>query len=107
MTTRLRERLSHGLFRDFTVDTFYTGSEEWLARMQGAVEAPLGWASVRADFAERLPNGRWRVYCRGIWVGVQRIDPEPIARRELLGIDLWLLLGLGLMIGFALGSLLH
>jgi hypothetical protein len=107
MTTRLRDRLSHGLFRDFTVDVFYRGDQEWIAKMYAELDAPLGWTSIRADFAERNTSGTWKVHCRGIWVGTQRTDPEPVARRELLGIDLWLLLGLGFLIGVAVGSLLH
>lgn len=106
MTTRLRDRLSHGLFRDFTVDVFYRGNLESLAKMYAELNAPYGYVSVRADFAERNTSGTWKVYCRGIWVGKHRLDPEAVTRRELLGIDLWLLLGLGFLIGVAVGGLL-
>jgi len=106
MTTRLRERLSHGLFRDFVVDVPYHGDEPSFARMWGELNAPYGYVSVRADFAERNANGTWQVHCRGIWVGKNRLDPEAVERRELLGIELWLLLGLGFLAGIGVGGLL-
>lgn len=105
MTARLRERLSHGLFRDFTVDVPVAVGSEPLVKMWAEINAPYGWTAVKAEFAERRAF-TWRVHCRGIWVGVQRIAPEPVVRRELLGIELWLLLGLGFLVGIGVGGLL-
>lgn len=103
MTARLRERLSHGLFRDFTVDVPVAVGSEPLVKMWAEINAPYGWTAVKAEFVERRAF-TYRVYCRGIWIGAQRIDPEPIVRRELLGIELWMLLGLGFLVGVAAGA---